>query len=68
MFGDDLAEIGRSGEFTTLIHADRAGRVLVLEAVSGQKHVENVDGWFLRVGEEAPGIAAAGIRDKAEAL
>ena len=35
---------------------------------TGQKHVENVDGWFLRVGEEAPGIAAAGIRDKAEAL
>jgi hypothetical protein len=27
-------------------------------------HVKDVDGWLLRGGEEAPGIAAAGIRDK----
>jgi hypothetical protein len=35
---------------------------------SGQKHVKDVDGWLLRCGEEAPGISAAGIRDKASGI
>ena len=65
VFGDDLAELLGTGEFATLVHANRAWRVLVLEAVSGQKHVEDVDWWLLRGGVEAPGLAAAGISDKA---
>jgi hypothetical protein len=65
VFGDDLTELRGTGEFATLVHANRAWRVLVLEAVSGQKHVEDVDWWLLRGGVEAPGLAAAGISDKA---
>jgi hypothetical protein len=36
VFGDDLAELRGTGEFATLVHTNRAGRVLVLEAVSCQ--------------------------------
>jgi hypothetical protein len=43
MFRDDLSEALGAGRFATFVNLDRMGRGLVLDAVSGQKHVEDVD-------------------------
>jgi chloramphenicol 3-O-phosphotransferase len=52
-------------EFITLVDAARMGRGLALIAVFGKKQLEDVDRRLLRRGQEDPGMAAAGIADKA---
>jgi hypothetical protein len=65
VFRDDLREVFGAGEFTTLVDADRTGRGLVLDCVSGEKRVEDVDRRLLRGGQEASGMSAACIGDNA---
>jgi hypothetical protein len=58
----------RNGRIRHLGPANRAGRVLVLDAVSGQKHVKDVDSGSLRGGvkhqvyRHHPGICDKGSR------
>lgn len=58
---DDLPEVFGMGEFATLVDADRTGRGLVLESVSGQKHVEDIDRRLLRSAHECIGDKALRI-------
>jgi hypothetical protein len=65
VFRDDLREVFGTGEFITLVDAERTGRGLALDSVSSEKRVEDVDRRLLRSGQEAPGMSAACIADKA---